>query len=82
MISSKKIPQLSLLDEILNLLLQVIVFVCVMPVISMEGAVLVFIALVRISFHLLWPLQGWVVLDLYKHLIKRNIQGCVMQTSS
>ena len=79
--SSKKIPQISLPDVILNLLLQVIAFVRVVYVISMEAAILVLIALVRISFHLLWPLQGWIVLDLHKHLIKRNIQGCVMQIS-
>jgi len=53
MILSKKIPQLSLLDEILNLLLQVIAFVHVMSVVSMETAILVLITLIRISLHLL-----------------------------
>ena len=57
MISSEKIPQLFLLDEILNLLLQVIASIHVMPVISMEEAILVLIALIRISLHFLWPLQ-------------------------
>ena len=56
MILSKKIPQLSLPDEILNMLLQVIAFVRVMPMISMEAAILVLIALIRIFLHLLWPL--------------------------
>ena len=82
MISSKKISQLFLPDEILNLLLQVIAFVYVMPVISLEVAILVLIALIRISLHLLWALQGWVIFDLHKHLIKWNVQGCVMQTFS
>ena len=53
MISSKKISQLSLLDEIFNLLLQIIALVCVMLVISIEAGILVFIALVWISLHLL-----------------------------
>ena len=56
MISSKKISQLSLLDEIFNLLLQVIALIRVMPTISMEAAILILIALVGISLHLLWPL--------------------------
>ena len=81
MISSKKIPQLSLPNKILNLLLQIIAFICVMPVISMEVAIFVLIVLIR-TLHLLWPLQGWVILDLHQHLIKWNIQGCVMLTSS
>ena len=63
MISSKKISQLSLLDEILYMLLQVIALVCVMPVVPVEAAILVLIVLIRISLHLLWPLQGWVILD-------------------
>ena len=82
MISSKKISQLSLPNEIFNLLLQVIALIHVMPVISMEAAILILIALVVISFHFFWPLQGWIILDLHKHLIKWNIQGHVMQISS
>jgi len=73
MISSKKISQLSLLDEIFNLLLQVIALIRVMPVISMEATILVLITFVGISLHLLWPLQGWVILDLHKDLIKWNV---------
>ena len=82
MISSKKIPQLSLPDKILNLLLQVIAFIHVMLVISIEAVIFVLFALIRISLHLLWPLQGWVILDLHQYLIKWNFQGCVMLTSS
>ena len=82
MISSRKIPQLSLPDEILYLLLQIITLVCVMPVISMEVAILILIALIRISLHLLWPLQRWVILDLHKYLIKCNTQGRVMLAPS
>ena len=62
--------QLSLSDKVLYLLLQVITLIRVMPVISMKAAIFILIALFRISFHLLWPLQGWVILDLHKHLNK------------
>ena len=55
MVSSKKIFQLSLLNENFNLLLQVITLVCIMFVISMETTVLAFVLLARISFHLLRP---------------------------
>ena len=53
-----------------------------MPVISMKAAILVLIVLIRISLHLLKPLQGWVILDLHKHLIKWNVQGYVVLTPS
>jgi len=62
--------QLSLSDKVLYLLLQVVTLVRVMPVISMKAAIFILITLVRISFHLLWPLQGSVILDLHKHLNK------------
>ena len=82
MISSKKIPQLSLPDKILNLLLQVIAFIHVMHVISMEAVIFVLIALIGVSLHLLWPFQGWVILDWHKYLIKWSIQGCVVLAPS
>ena len=63
-------PQLSLFDEILNLLFQVITFVRVMPMVPMEATIFILIALIGISFHLLWPLQGRIVLDLHEHLIE------------
>ena len=66
-------PQLSLSDEILNLLFQVITFVRVMPMVPMEATVFILIALIRISFHLLWPLQGKIVFDLHEHLIEWGI---------
>ena len=53
MISSKKIPQFSLPDEIFYLLLQVIALICVMLMIFMEVVILILIALVGISLHLL-----------------------------
>ena len=56
MIPSNKVPQLSLSNEILDLLLQVITLVHVMPMISMEVTIFILIALVGISFHLLQPL--------------------------
>ena len=73
MIPSNEMPQLSLSNEILNLLFQVITFICVMPMIPMEATIFILIALIRISFHLLWPLQGRIVLDLHEYLIKRGI---------
>ena len=73
MILSKEISQFSLPNEILYLLLQTKTLVCVMAVIFMEAAILVFIVLIRIFLYLLWPLKGWVILDLYKHLIKWNV---------
>ena len=73
MIPSNEMPQLSLSNEILNLLLQVITFVRVMPMIPMEATVFILIALIKISFHLLWPLQGRIILDLHEHLIERGI---------
>ena len=66
-------PQLSLFDEILNLLFQVITFVRVMPMVPMEATIFILIALIGISFHLLWPLQGRIVLDLHEHLIEWGI---------
>ena len=53
-----------------------------MPMISMEAAILAFIALIGISLHLFWPFQGWIILDLHKHLIKWCIQRCVVLTPS
>ena len=82
MIPSNEMPQLSLSDKILYLLLQVIALICVMPMISMEAEIFVFIALVGLSLHLLWPLQGGVIFDLHKYLIKWSIQGCVVLTPS
>ena len=70
MIHSNEIPKLSLSNEILNLLFQVITLVRVMPMISMEVIVFILIVLVRISFHLLWSLQGRIIHDLHKHLIE------------
>ena len=73
MIPSNEVPQLSLSNEILNLLFQVITLVRVMPMISMEAIVFILIVLVRISFHLLWPLQGRIILNLHEHLIEWGI---------
>ena len=55
MIPSNEVPQLSLSNEILDLLFQVITLVRVMPMISMEATIFILIALVEISFHLLQP---------------------------
>ena len=56
MIPSNEVPQLSLSNEILDLLLQVITLVRVMPMISIEAIIFILIALIGISFHLLQPL--------------------------
>ena len=55
MIPSNEVPQLSLSHKILNLLLQVITFIRVMPMAPMEATILTFIALIGITLHLLWP---------------------------
>ena len=81
-IPSNKMPQFSLFAKILYLLLQVIVLVCVMLMIPMEVAIFVFIVPVGISLHLLLPLQGEVIFDLHKYLIKWSIQGCVVLAPS
>ena len=73
---------ISLSNKILYLLFQIIALVRVMPMISMEAAIFVFIVLIGIFLHLLWPLQGGVILDLHNYLIKWSIQGCVVLTSS
>ena len=72
-ISSKKVPQLSMSYEILNLLLQIIALVGVMPAVPVEAAILVLIALLKITLHFLWLLQGWVILDLHENLIKWRV---------
>ena len=78
MSSSKEISQFSLLDEIFNLLVQIIAFVRVMPMVPVEAAILVPIALVGISLYFLWPLQRRIVLDLYKNLFIRHVQGRIL----
>ena len=65
--------QFSLSDKILNLLFQVITFVRAMPMVLVKATIFILIALIRISFHLLWPLQGRIILDLYEYLIEWGI---------
>ena len=78
MISSKEIPQFPLPDEIFNLLLQIKTFIRVIPLVFMEAAILIPIALVRISFHFLRPLQGRIILDLHENLLKGHVQWRVL----
>ena len=61
-LSSKEISQLSLSNEIFNLLFQIVAFIHVMPMVPMEAAILVPIALVGISLHFLRPFQRRIVL--------------------
>ena len=49
-----------------------------MPMVSMEATILIPIALVGISLHFLWLLQGWIILDLHKNLLKQHIQRSVL----
>ena len=65
--------QFSLSDKILNLLFQVITFVRAMPMVLVKATIFILIALIRISFHLLWPLQGRIILDLHEYLIEWGI---------
>ena len=37
-----------------------------MPMVPMEATIFVLVALIRVSFHLPWPLQGWIVFDLHE----------------
>ena len=78
MLSSKKISQLSLSYKIFNLLFQIVTFVRVVPMVSMEAAILVPIALVGISPHFLRPLQWRIILDLHKNLLKGHVQWRVL----
>ena len=80
MSSSKEIFQLSLSYKIFNLLIQIVTFICVVPIVSMEATILVPIALVGISLHFLRPFQGRIILDLYKDLLKRHVQWRVLLT--
>ena len=73
----RKFLNFPLPDEILYLLLQIKTLVCVMSMISVQAEILVPIVLVGISFHFFRQLQGWVVLDLHKHLFKWHVQGCI-----
>ena len=49
-----------------------------MPMISMEATILIPIALIGISLHFLWPLQGWIILDLHKNLLKWHVQWGIL----
>ena len=78
MLSSKEIFQLSLSYKIFNLLFQIVTFICVVPMVSMEAAILVPIALVGISPHFLQSLQGRIILDLHENLLKGHVQWRVL----
>ena len=80
MFSSKEIFQLSLSYKIFNLLIQMVTFVRVVPIVSMEAAILVPIALVGVSLHFLRPFQGRIVLDLHKDLLEWHVQWRVLLT--
>ena len=77
MLSSKEIFQLSLSYKIFNLLFQIVTFICVVPMVSMEAAILVPIALVGISPHFLQSLQGRIILDLHENLHENLLKGHV-----
>ena len=52
-----------------------------MLMVSMEATILIPIALVGISFHFLQPLQGKIILDLHKDLLKWHIQWGILLIS-
>ena len=74
MLSSREISQLSLSYEIFNLLFQIVTFVRVVPMVSIETTIHVPIALVGISFHFLRLLQGMIILNLHENLLKGHVQ--------
>ena len=80
MLLSKEISQFSLSCKIFNLLFQIVTFVHVVPIVSMEAKILVPIALVRISLHFLWPFQGRIIVDLHKDLLEWHVQWRVLLT--
>ena len=55
MIPSNEVPQLSLFNQILNFLFQIVTFIRVMPMVLVEATIFILIALIGISLHLLWP---------------------------
>ena len=78
MLSSKENFQLSLSHKIFNLLFQIVTFICVVPMVSMEAAILVPITHVGISPHFLQSLQGMIILDLHENLLKGHVQWRVL----
>ena len=66
--------QLSLPDESFNFLDQVVVVNCVVTVIMVETAVLVFRPLIRISLQLAKKGQGSFIYDLHQDLVNRGSQ--------
>ena len=52
-----------------------------MPMISMKATILVPITLVGISLHFLRPLQGWIILDLHKNLLKWYSMGYTVDSA-
>ena len=66
----RKFLNFSYLMRYFNLLLQIETLVHVMPMVSVEAAILVPIALVGISLYFLQSLQGRIVLDLHENLFK------------
>ena len=78
MVLSKEIPQLPLPYEIFNLLLQIKTLVCIMTMIPTKATILVPIALIGISLHFLQPLQGRIILDLHKDLLKWHVQRGIL----
>ena len=81
MFSSKEISQLSLSYKIFNLLFQIVTFIRVVPMVSMEATILVPIALVGVSLHFLRSFQGRIIFDLHKDLLERYVQWHVLLTS-
>ena len=66
--------QLSLSDKSFYLLLQVIAVSCVMTVVTVEAAILVFRPLIGISLQLAGKSQSSFIFDLHQNLVDRGSQ--------
>ena len=66
--------QLSLLNQLLDLSLQVVAIFCVVAVVSMKTAVLVSLPFIRVRQQLARPFQSWVVPYLHEDVIYRSVE--------
>ena len=66
--------QLSLLNQFLDLSLQVVAIFCVVAVVSIKTAVLVFRPFVKVRQQLAWPFQSRVISYLHEDVVYRSIE--------
>ena len=65
--------QLSLLNQLLDLSLQVVAILCVVAVVPMKMAVLISRPFVKVRQQLTRPFQSWVVPYLHENMIYRSV---------